>query len=134
MANSLGADTAEDGFIRRALHRLGSSDAQLEAQDLQESSRFSGATTICDCHQGDVVTVCGPLRSVTLRPAEGLPTLEAEIYDGSGRVTLVWLGRRRIVGIDPGRVIVATGRVAEIDGRSVMFNPQYALQPRAVAG
>ena len=34
-------------------------------------------------------------------------------------------------GIDPGRVLVATGRMNLIDGQRVMYNPRYSL--RAIA-
>lgn len=125
------SSTTEDGALRRLWRRLGSSDEQIEAAELQESSRTAGAMAIDNCNCGDVVTVAGPLRSVTLKPAESLPSVEAEIYDGSGRVVLVWMGRRHIAGIDPGRVLVATGRMNLIDGQRVMYNPRYSL--RAIA-
>lgn len=96
-----------------------------------ESSRVAGAKTIESCDCGDIVTVCGPLRSVTIGPMSGLPTLQAEVYDGSGRVTLVWIGRRRIAGIEPGRVLSATGRLGTLDGHRVIFNPRYRLRPVA---
>lgn len=73
--------------------------------------------------------VHGTLQTVTLQPRAGLPALEAELYDGSGVVTLVWLGRRRIEGIDCGRRLVATGRIAAVEGRRLMYNPQYSLLP-----
>ena len=53
----------------------------------------------------------GTLRTVTLRPRGGVPALEAELYDGSGTIVLVWLGRRRITGIEPGRSIQVIGRL-----------------------
>lgn len=117
------------GLLRRAWHNLGSSDEQLEAEELQESSRGAGATAITNCEEGCVVTVSGPLRSVTLRPVEGVPSVEAELYDGSGRILLLWMGRRRIVGIEPGRVLTATGRLTNNNGRRVIFNPRYSLRP-----
>lgn len=126
-----GGPVPEDGsggVLKRAWKRLGTSDADYEAAELQESSRGAGATAIDCCNCGDIVTVSGPLRSVTLRPVEGLPSVEAELYDGSGRISLLWMGRRRIVGIEPGRVLTATGRLAEKDGHRVIFNPRYALQ------
>jgi hypothetical protein len=58
-----------------------------------------------------------------------VPTLQAELFDGSGCVTLVWMGRRQIAGIEPGRVVVARGRLAEKNGTSVLFNPWYELKP-----
>lgn len=117
------------GVLKRALHKFGSSDEQLEAEELQESSRDAGATAIDCCQEGSVVTVSGPLRSVTLRPIDGVPSVEAELYDGSGRILLLWMGRRRIVGIEPGRVLTATGRLTNNNGRRVIFNPRYSLRP-----
>ncbi len=72
----------------------------------------------------------GVLRSVVLRPREGVPTVEAELYDGSGALDLIWLGRRRIAGIEPGRRALVEGLVCEVNGRRAMFNPRYQLVPR----
>ena len=58
----------------------------------------------------------------------GTPSLEASLYDGSGMVTLVWLGRRKIAGIKPGVDLKASGRVSCQEGRRVIFNPRYELQ------
>jgi hypothetical protein len=44
-------------------------------------------------------------------------------------VTLVWLGRRHIAGIEPGRQITARGRLAVRDDRKVIYNPYYELDP-----
>ncbi|MEK8228828.1 OB-fold nucleic acid binding domain-containing protein [Oerskovia sp. M15] len=70
------------------------------------------------------------LRSVILRPREGVPTVEAELYDGSGSLDLVWLGRRRIAGVEPGRRVRVEGLVCEIAGRRTMFNPATSCAPR----
>jgi len=59
----------------------------------------------------------------------GVPTLEAELYDGTGTITLIWLGRRRIGGIDCGRSMVARGRLTEHDGRPTIYNADYELRP-----
>jgi predicted thioesterase len=40
----------------------------------------------------------------------------------------VWLGRRHIAGIEPGRAITAKGRIAVRDGRKVLYNPYYELE------
>ena len=47
--------------------------------------------------------------------------------DGSGEVTLVWLGRKKIPGIETGRTVKATGRISCKQGRKVMYNPAYEL-------
>jgi hypothetical protein len=74
--------------------------------------------------------VYGVLRSVTLRPKERVQALEAELYDGSGSMQLVWLGRRAISGIEPGRRGRFSGLVSEKGGRKTMYNPRYELTPR----
>ena len=71
----------------------------------------------------------GVLRSVTLRPRGPSLTMEADLWDGTGNITLVWLGRRDIPGIKPGRRIVVRGRVARIKGERTIYNPIYELQP-----
>lgn len=116
------------GIMRQAIADLMRTDAEREAAELKETSRNAGATTIDCCHCGEVVTVCGPLRSVTLRPAHGVASVEAELYDGSGRISLIWLGRREIRGIEPGRLISATGRLTRTDGGPTIYNPRYTLR------
>ena len=76
----------------------------------------------------ELVTIQGSLRTVTLRPRGGVPALEAELYDGTGTITVLWLGRRRIAGIFPGRSIRVTGRIGVHGGTRVMYNPRYDLR------
>jgi hypothetical protein len=127
------AGSAEDdgpgsrGF-RGFLRRLTSSKAELEAEELQKTSDEEGATPIKACAARRRACVAGTLRTVTLRPRGGAPALEAELYDGSDVINLVWLGRRRIAGIEPGRLVRAEGLVSVQDGRKVMFNPRYELR------
>jgi hypothetical protein len=44
----------------------------------------------------------------------------------------VWLGRRQILGITPGRSIVVTGRITCNETDPTIFNPRYEL--RAASG
>ena len=101
----------------------------MRADELQEESHGHGATLVRDCQAGTPTTIAGRLRSVTLRPVANAPAVEAELYDGSGRLTLLFLGRRRIAGITPGRRVVVTGRPIERDGERYMVNPRYTLLP-----
>lgn len=121
------------GRWRRALSRLTSSDAQLEAAELYEESVQRGCTPVDEIPARTRATVSGTLRTVTLRPRAGVPALVAELYDGTGTLALVWLGRRRIPGIDPGRSLKATGRVTDEDGVRIIYNPRYELLPSAKA-
>jgi RecG-like helicase len=118
--------------LRTALHHAFASQAELEADDERIESTKPGCTCVAELPDRHRATVNGVLRSVTLRPRQGVAALEAELYDGTGTVTLVWLGRRRIRGIDPGRTLVAKGRLTRREGRPTLFNPEYEL--RAVGG
>ncbi|GAA0431003.1 hypothetical protein Acor_04940 [Acrocarpospora corrugata] len=117
------------GGLRGFFRRLTSSQAELEAAELRSDLDRHGATPIASCGERQRFCVAGTLRTVTLRPRGGAPALEAELYDGSDVIDLVWLGRRKIAGIEPGRVVRAEGLVSLQDGRKVMFNPRYELRP-----
>ena len=118
----------EPGRFRRALSRLTADELELESRELADEASSAGATHVSQCSVGAPVCVAGSLRAVVLRPRAGVPTLEAELYDGTGTVTLIWLGRRRIRGIDPGRQLVARGRLTRHDGRETIYNPSYELR------
>jgi hypothetical protein len=122
-------DRATRGRLRTALRRLTSSDAELEAEDLRSESSRLGGTTVSELPDRAPAVVCGTIRTTTLRPRAGTPALVAEVYDGTGVLTVVWLGRRTIAGIEAGRRIRVRGRVAQRDGRPVVFNPRYELLP-----
>ena len=108
----------------------GDSRTESEAKDLLADSEAAGAAPIKNCQRGENVTACGVLRSVVIKPRAGAPALEAELYDGSGSLHLVWLGRRRIAGIEVGRSMVVEGRMTCDNDESTLFNPKYWLRPR----
>lgn len=75
-------------------------------------------------------TLEGRVRSVYVGPVSGSPALEAELYDETGGITLVFLGRRSIPGIEPGARMRVEGMVGEMEGYLAMSNPSYVLLPR----
>ncbi|MGY1718759.1 MULTISPECIES: OB-fold nucleic acid binding domain-containing protein [unclassified Blastococcus] len=120
-------ETRPAGWWSRTLQRLTADDHAIDAQELRAGTATAGCEPVSTCRKGAVVTVTGRLKSVVYTPRETVPTLEAELFDGSGSVTLVWLGRRRIAGIEPGRSLTARGRFASFEGRQVIYNPWYEL-------
>ena len=114
--------------IRRALRRLVASEAELDAEELQRDAAASGCARVSQTDRGELVSISGRLRTVVYTPRTNLPTLEADLYDGSDVVTLVWLGRRHIAGIEPGRQLTAKGRIAIRGDRKVIYNPYYELE------
>jgi hypothetical protein len=121
------AEQVGGGRFKRMLTKLTASRDELEAAELQQGCASGGGTPIGACRDRQLVTVYGTVRTVTLRPRAGVPALEAELYDGSGIVAVVWLGRRQIAGIEPGRGMRVHGRLAMNEGRPVIFNPRYEL-------
>ncbi len=115
------------GF-KRAVKRFTASPTQRECDELEEERENEGCCRIASTGDREFVTVFGHVKNVCLAPRAGTRTLEAAVFDGSGMLTLVWLGRRRIPGIEPGVDLVATGRVSVHDGMRVMYNPRYELR------
>ncbi|MBZ2195657.1 OB-fold nucleic acid binding domain-containing protein [Occultella gossypii] len=116
--------------LRNSWDRLTASQAELEADDERLEVRRRGTQPVGRCHARSRATVSGVVRAVTFAPAAAGPALVAELYDGSGSLDLVWLGRREIPGIEPGRRLVAEGMITSADfGRThaTMFNPEYRL-------
>lgn len=119
--------------LRGKLARLMASQAEVHAEHEQQESAKLGGTPVGQLPLRQRVTVCGTLRSVTLRPRAGVPALVAELFDGTGTVSVIWLGRRQIAGIEPGRRLRIQGLVTEAEGARVVFNPRYELVPAARA-
>jgi hypothetical protein len=108
--------------LTASAHRLDAAVLQSEVEELAHCTLMS---KVC---RGDSVTLAGRITSVVYTPRENVPTLEAELYDGSDSITLVWLGRRRIAGIEPGRRLIVRGRVGDHEGNPAIYNPWYELQ------
>jgi hypothetical protein len=53
--------------------------------------------------------------------------LQAELGGGADRITVIWLGRTRIAGIEPGRPLAVEGMLSQQRGRRIMYNPRYDL-------
>jgi hypothetical protein len=117
------------GWLGRKLHRLTCDERELEAEELQDQIEVVGATPVRACSARRNACVSGTIRSVTLKSLAGAPSLEAEIYDGTGSVVAIFLGRRRISGIETGRHIVLRGRITEREGQTTIYNPRYELLP-----
>ena len=123
----------KDNMLQRALRRMTSSNAELESEELQRNVREEGSVPIQNCEDRQRVQLTGTVSTVTINPRAGHPALEVELRDGSGAVTLVWLGRRQIPGIDCGRTIKVWGRISCHDSRRLIYNPRYELMQTPAA-
>jgi RecG-like helicase len=109
------------------LRRLTASTSNLDAAELREVVEERACMPVRELRHGSCVQVVGRLRAVVYTPSETVPTLEAELFDGTDSIELVWLGRRRIVGVEPGRRVIVRGRVGVHNGRKAIYNPWYEL-------
>jgi len=71
--------------------------------------------------------VQGRVTSLSTAPRGSAPTLQVEVWDETGGVTLNFLGRREIAGLEVGMEIRAEGMVGEEEGTLVILNPSYEL-------
>jgi RecJ-like exonuclease len=77
---------------------------------------------------GEVVRVRGTVGSILIEPRGAAPSLTASISDGTGVIEAIFMGRRDIPGIEPGRVVTIHGRVAQGEAGPHIFNPWYRLE------
>ena len=69
----------------------------------------------------------GRVTAIRTAPSGSAPMIDVEIWDETGGVTLQFLGRREIRGLDVGSELRAEGMVAENEGKMTILNPSYEL-------
>jgi len=84
-------------------------------------------TPIGDAEWRHRVRVMGRVRSVRVQPRAGTASLECVLGDDSGKLLLVFQGRRQIPGIQPGARLLVEGMVGDWSHRQAILNPSYQL-------
>jgi hypothetical protein len=97
------------------------------AVDVVAAEVPSDVTPIAEATWRSHVKVAGRVRSLRVQPRVGVPTLECTLVDDTGGITLVFLGRRKVAGINCGRRLFAEGTVGEHHGRLAILNPIFDL-------
>jgi cytochrome c-type biogenesis protein CcmE len=112
--------------IRRFFGRMAESDEQRLAEEIETWCEGTpGTVRIRDAGTRSRVRLAGVVRRITVRPLEGNESLEALLYDGTGEVTVVWMGRRSIPGLNLGTRLVVEGLLAEHRSERRMVNPSF---------
>ncbi len=79
------------------------------------------------------VKIAGRVKAMRVQPwSEKIASLELTLVDGTGGVTVVFLGRRHIGGINLGARLVVEGTVSETRAQLALLNPAYQLLPPQV--
>lgn len=115
--------------LKKVVKRL---TASVEEQDREELEHFCdahGLTPIPDIAPRTNVRIGGEVRSVRIVPRAGAPALEVTITDGRSSATAVFMGRKKIAGITPGRHLMVEGVAGRHGSRPLIFNPLYTLLP-----
>lgn len=71
--------------------------------------------------------VQGRVTSIKVAPRGSAPMLMVEVWDNTGGVTLQFLGRRELAGLEVGSELRAEGMVGEESGSLTILNPSYEL-------
>lgn len=71
--------------------------------------------------------VRGRITSILSAPTGLTPGLDVEIWDETGGITLHFLGRRNIAGLNVGITMCAEGMVGESEGHLTIMNPSYEI-------
>ena len=107
------------------------SGANARAELAADLAVVEGQSPIWAAHHRQRVTIAGRVHAVRVQPRSGVATLECTIVDGTGSMTVVFLGRRDYPGLHTGRRVVVEGVVGEHHGRLAMLNPRLELLAEA---
>jgi amino acid transporter len=94
----------------------------------RQAADANGITPIGSVSWKQQVTVEGRVKIVQVGTAGG-KSLEAQVFDDTGGVRMLFFGRTSIPGIEPGAKVRVTGRVGEYKGHLALANPIYELLP-----
>jgi RecG-like helicase len=112
--------------FRRFFRRMAESDEQRYGEEiLAWSQGVPGSVRIAGAEPRSHVKIAGVVRRITVRPLEGHESLEAILFDGTGEVTVMWMGRRAIRGLSLGTRLIVEGLLAEQRGERRLVNPTF---------
>jgi hypothetical protein len=120
------------GFRDRSKTKATKPKFSASVNDLDKArlqDRYCGVdlTRIEDAPMRRPVRLRGEIQGIKVVPRAGSSTLEATISDGTGKAVAIFLGRRHIAGMTPGRGVIIEGVGRNTGGRTVLLNPAYTL-------
>jgi amino acid transporter len=88
----------------------------------------AGTTAIADTRYRDRVRLGGRVRSLRVAPRHDAPSLELVLDDGTAAISVVFLGRRSLAGVQVGAHMIVEGAVGLHRNRLALLNPAYELR------
>lgn len=112
--------------FRRFLQRVGQTDEERLNQELEEFCKtVPDSVRIAEATLRQRVRLAGMVRRITVRPVGGFDTLGVVLADGTGEVSVRWMGRRSIDGLVLGSRLQVDGVLGRERGELVMVNPTF---------
>ena len=121
--------TVESSRGARAAGAKTAAERMAGLQSPSPSGLSAGAVPIGNLQARQPARVAGRIKTIRVQPRAGVSSLECTIADGTGQLLLVFQGRRRVAGIEPGAHVVVEGMVAARGRSLVMVNPLYWIIP-----
>jgi hypothetical protein len=115
------------GLRERARKKLMQSSRDLDRVRLADRYNGLDLTHLDEMPLRLPVRVGGEVQGIKVVPRAGSTSLEVTIVDGTGRAVAVFLGRRRLPGLEFGRGMMLEGVGRKDGGRIVLLNPAYTL-------
>lgn len=109
------------------LTRVFKESSQVESEELHESAIEAGALDISNLKSGDIGKVFGIVNCVIVNPTSSANQFEFELFDGTDRLRVIYLGQKSILGIQPGIKLELVGRVVSPHHQKTMYNPEYRI-------
>jgi RecG-like helicase len=121
------------GVFDRFFGRLAESDESRLAEETRSwACTVPGAVPIAESPERRPVRVAGEVRRITVLPMEGNESVQTVLSDGTGEMTVVFMGRRALPGLNLGtRVIVEGVAGRQRDGTLRMVNPKFEFSTPA---
>lgn len=106
--------------------RLREEAGDRRAQTVREwASAIPGVTLMERAEPRSVTKLAGVVEGLRVSRRDGVATYEATLSDGTGRVTVTFLGRGDVPGLSFGRRMVVEGRLGGTPGNLQVMNPTY---------
>jgi RecG-like helicase len=116
--------------FRKLFRSLQQDEIELRDASITEWAKATpGVVLMRDAENREMVKLAGVVERIRVKPQDGTAAYEVAVSDGTGRVRVIWLGRRTIPGLELGLRMVVEGRLGEDEkGRKQILNPTYEFE------
>ncbi len=97
--------------------------ADLQVRESEPASR------VCEVTERKKASLYGVLRSATFPAPTGPGSFSATLFDGTGSIDVVWLGRKSVPGIKAGIRLAVQGMVVSRSNGLCIINPTFQIEP-----